>query len=261
VLDTNVLMHDPLCLFRFEEHDVFLPMISWRSSTATNAAMSEVARNAARPAASFDALASGSELNPKDGIALAKTGKREHWAGCSSGDAARGQAARRPAAGQGGQPDPRCREVAARASTRARHRAGVQGHQHARQGARARPAGRGLPDDKTLDDGDLLYTGLLPLPSDFLGAPWQDDESWSQGGHTFYRIAGPLVPALMINQFVYLESPGAAPLFARVGEITGKDRGAEDAEGLHARQERGLGRHGTQPRTELRAQPADGSRG
>ena len=27
VLDTNVLMHDPMCLFRFEEHDVFLPMI------------------------------------------------------------------------------------------------------------------------------------------------------------------------------------------------------------------------------------------
>ena len=27
VLDTNVLLHDPMCLFRFEEHDVFLPMI------------------------------------------------------------------------------------------------------------------------------------------------------------------------------------------------------------------------------------------
>jgi PhoH-like ATPase len=27
VLDTNVLLHDPSCLFRFEEHDVFLPMI------------------------------------------------------------------------------------------------------------------------------------------------------------------------------------------------------------------------------------------
>ena len=27
VLDTNVLMHDPMSLFRFEEHDIFLPMI------------------------------------------------------------------------------------------------------------------------------------------------------------------------------------------------------------------------------------------
>jgi predicted ribonuclease YlaK len=25
--DTNVLLHDPTSLFRFEEHDIFLPMI------------------------------------------------------------------------------------------------------------------------------------------------------------------------------------------------------------------------------------------
>jgi PhoH-like ATPase len=27
VLDTNVLLHDPSSLFRFEEHDIFLPMV------------------------------------------------------------------------------------------------------------------------------------------------------------------------------------------------------------------------------------------
>jgi PhoH-like ATPase len=47
-------------------------------------------------------------------------------------------------------------------------------------------------------------------------------ESWSQGGYTCYRISGPLVPALLVNQFVYLEVPGEAPLYARVSEITGK---------------------------------------
>ena len=26
VLDTNVLMHDPTCLFRFQEHDIYIPM-------------------------------------------------------------------------------------------------------------------------------------------------------------------------------------------------------------------------------------------
>jgi PhoH-like ATPase len=30
------------------------------------------------------------------------------------------------------------------------------------------------------------------------------------------------VPVLLINQFVYLEAPGAAPLYAKVTEITGK---------------------------------------
>ena len=28
VLDTNVLMHDPTSLFRFDEHDVYLPMMT-----------------------------------------------------------------------------------------------------------------------------------------------------------------------------------------------------------------------------------------
>jgi PhoH-like ATPase len=27
VLDSNVLMHDPTCLFRFQEHDLYLPMM------------------------------------------------------------------------------------------------------------------------------------------------------------------------------------------------------------------------------------------
>ena len=85
----------------------------------------------------------------------------------------------------------------------------------------------GLPaedyfNDKTLDDGDLLYTGVLALPADFWERHGKTMESWSQGGHTYYRISGPLVPVLLINQFVYLETPGAAPLYARVTEITGK---------------------------------------
>jgi len=46
VLDTNVLMHDPTALFRFEEHDVFLPMTVLEELDAANKGTSEVARNA-----------------------------------------------------------------------------------------------------------------------------------------------------------------------------------------------------------------------
>jgi hypothetical protein len=46
-------------------------------------------------------------------------------------------------------------------------------------------------------------------------------ESWQQGGLTYYRISWPMVPVLLVNQFVYLEAPGAAPLYAKVTEITG----------------------------------------
>ena len=47
-------------------------------------------------------------------------------------------------------------------------------------------------------------------------------ESWQQSGLTYYRISGPMVSVLLINQFVFLEAPGAAPLYAKVVEITGK---------------------------------------
>jgi len=85
----------------------------------------------------------------------------------------------------------------------------------------------GLPaedyfNDKTLEDGDLLYTGVLALPPEFWERHGKTMESWQQGGSTYYRISGPLVPALLINQFVFLEAPGATPLYARVTEITGK---------------------------------------
>ncbi|HMR69558.1 MAG TPA: PhoH family protein, partial [Rubrivivax sp.] len=85
----------------------------------------------------------------------------------------------------------------------------------------------GLPaedyfNDKTLEDGDLLYTGVMALPADFWERHGKTMESWQQGGQTCYRISGPLVPALMVNLFVYLETPGAAPLYARVTEITGR---------------------------------------
>ena len=46
VLDTNVLMHDPTSLFRFEEHDVFLPIMTLEELDNNKKGLSEVARNA-----------------------------------------------------------------------------------------------------------------------------------------------------------------------------------------------------------------------
>ena len=45
VLDTNVLMHDPTSIFRFEEHDVLLPMMVLEELDAAKKGLSEVARN------------------------------------------------------------------------------------------------------------------------------------------------------------------------------------------------------------------------
>src|SRR5690606_6083576 len=56
VLDTNVLLHDPTSLFRFEEHDIFLPMMTLEELDHQKKGMSEVARNARQVSRSLDAL-------------------------------------------------------------------------------------------------------------------------------------------------------------------------------------------------------------
>jgi PhoH-like ATPase len=45
VLDTNVLMHDPSALFRFQEHHVYLPMTVLEELDNAKLGVSEVARN------------------------------------------------------------------------------------------------------------------------------------------------------------------------------------------------------------------------
>jgi PhoH-like ATPase len=68
----------------------------------------------------------------------------------------------------------------------------------------------------------LLYSGALALPPDFWTRQSKTIESWQQGSHTYYRISGPIVESLLINQFTYFEAAGEPPLYARVTEIRGK---------------------------------------
>ncbi|MGN1149503.1 MAG: PIN domain-containing protein, partial [Sutterella sp.] len=77
VLDTNVLMHDPLCIFRFAEHDVFLPMTVLEELDNHKKGTSDVARNARTVSRSLDALM---EINGPDlakGVPLSLLGNKE----------------------------------------------------------------------------------------------------------------------------------------------------------------------------------------
>ncbi|MFC1702668.1 PhoH family protein [Pseudomonadota bacterium] len=71
ILDTNVLMHDPTSLFRFEEHDVFLPMMVLEELDAAKKGLTEVSRNV-RQVSRFigDLLNAHGEGNLQDGLDL-----------------------------------------------------------------------------------------------------------------------------------------------------------------------------------------------
>ncbi len=227
VLDTNVLLHDPMSLFRFDEHDIYLPMITLEELDGHKKGMTEVARNARQVSRDLDALAANLGLRDAsgmtDGLPLSGNGHQE----------AAGKLffqtnlinVTLPMGLPQGKADNQILAVVQALREQQSQREVVLVSKDINMRIKARALGLHAEDyfnDKTLDDGDLLYNGVLALPPDFWEQHGKTMESWQQNGLTSYRISGPLVPELLVNQFTYLELPGAAPLHAKVTEITGK---------------------------------------
>ena len=227
VLDTNVLMHDPMCLFRFEEHDIYLPMITLEELDGHKKGMTEVARNVRQVSRDLDALAASLQSSTLEemaqGLPLDHTGHREaggklfFQTGLIDTPLPQGLPQ--------GKADNQILGVVQALQRQQPGREVVLVSKDINMRIKARALGLPAEDyrnDKTLEDSDLLYTGVQALPADFWDRHGKTMESWQQGGITYYRISGPLVPSLLINEFIYLEAPGAAPLYAKVTEITGK---------------------------------------
>ncbi len=233
VLDTNVLMHDPMCLFRFEEHDIFLPMIVLEELDGHKKGMTEVARNARQTSRTLDALAGAKDADIGKGLKLDTTGHRE--AGGCLFFQTKALAYTLPMSLPQGKADNQILGVVE--ALRKEYAPQDKGGSHPtgrevvlvskdiNMRVKARALGLATDDyqnDKTLEDGDLLYSGMLALPTDFWTRQSKTIESWQQGSYTFYRITGPIVASLLINQFVFFEAPGEPPLYARVTEIRAK---------------------------------------
>ena len=223
VLDTNVLMHDPMCLFNFEEHDIFLPMIVLEELDSNKKGMTEVARNARQTSRTLDALVASPGSDISTGLKLDSTGHRQ--VGGRLFFQTQALDFNLPPSLPQGKADNQILGVvdALRAQYTPREVVLVSKDINMRVKARALGlAAEDYQNDKTLEDGDLLYSGALALPADFWIKHAKSIESWQSGSHTFYRLSGPIVPELHINQFVYFESPGEPSLYARVTEIRGK---------------------------------------
>jgi PhoH-like ATPase len=203
VLDTNVLMHDPMCLFQFEEHDIYLPMIVLEELDSHKKGMTEVARNARQTSRSLDALAAAPESDMQKGLPLSGTGHIE-----ASGKLffqTQIMDVSLPMSLPQGKADNQILGVVQALGKLHAPREVVLVSKDINMRVKARALGMAAEDyqnDKVLEDGDLMYSGALALPSDFWNRHGKAIESWQQGSYTFYRFSGPLVPSLLINQFV-----------------------------------------------------------
>ncbi|CAN7672790.1 PhoH family protein [Acidovorax sp. LjRoot66] len=223
VLDTNVLLHDPTSLFRFEEHDIFLPMIVLEELDGHKKGMTEVARNGRQTSRTLDALAGVHGADIAHGLKLDSTGQRAAGGHLFFQTAPLDYSL--PTSLPQGKADNQILGVVEALRKLHAPREVVLVSKDINMRVKARALGLNAEDyqnDKTLEDGDLLYSGVLALPPDFWVKSGKNVESWQSGVHTYYRIGGPIVPQLMINQFAYFEAPGEPSLFARVSEIREK---------------------------------------
>src|SRR5690606_39143622 len=219
VLDTNVLLHDSNSLFKFEEHDIYLPMIVLEELDHHKKGMSEVARNARQVSRFLDGLVNEATDLDK-GVNLDTLGNQE----------ALGQLLLQtsvldttlPVELPMGKADHVILGVVQALKALHPKRTVVLVSKDINIRLKARALGMHAEDylnDRVIDDSDLLYDGVMPLPENFWLKHGKGVESWQQGGTTFYRVKGPLCSEFLVNQFVYLE--GEMPLYAQVREVSG----------------------------------------
>jgi PhoH-like ATPase len=220
VLDTNVLMHDPTSLFRFDEHDLYLPIATLEELDAHKRGLSDVSRNARQASRFLDEIVTGDDISR--GLALkTRDGQQAKGRLFLQTEAINGDL---PSNFASGKTDNQILAVVRFLAEREPQRDVVLVSKDINMRIKARALGLPAEDyfnDKVLEDADLLYTGVRPLPRDFWNSHGKDMESWKKDGHTYYRVRGPLVPKLHVNEFVYDES-GERPLYALVKEAANR---------------------------------------
>ena len=222
VLDTNVLMHDPASIFRFEEHDIFLPMVVLEELDANKKGLSEASRNVRQVSRFLDDLMRDATREQIElGLPLPSHLSGNHGKTPSSGrlffqtqrlstalpDNLPGQGndnaiLAQTLALQALYPDTRV--VLVSKDINLRIKASVVGV-HAED----------YFSDRAIEDADVLPNGHEALSADFWERHGKDMRSWKEGTHTFYEISGPAVTKWQPNQFVYEEREGGIEALVR----------------------------------------------
>ncbi|NYT38443.1 PhoH family protein [Allopusillimonas soli] len=220
VLDTNVLLHDSNSLFKFEEHDIFLPMMVLEELDHQKKGMSEVARNARQVSRFLDGLIEGS-TSLDEGVELDALGNQEALGKLQFQTTL--LQSKLPVELPMGKADNAILMVVHALQARYAKRQVILVSKDINMRLKARSLGLRAEDylnDHVLDDSDLLYDGVMPLPENFWTKHGKDVESWQQGGTTYYRIKGPLCSEFIVNEFVYFD--GEMPMQAQVKEVSGR---------------------------------------
>lgn len=214
VLDTNVLMHDPSALYRFKEHDLYLPIAVLEELDAAKKGLSDVARNVRQVSRLLSDLIEKANGKLAEGLVL-PTAMGERGAGRLFFYLNRAESAL-PESFDRDTPDNMILSVTLDLTKQFPERAVVLVSKDINLRIKAYAVGLVAEDytnDQVLDDANLLYTGIDPLEDQFWEQHSKRMDSWKEEGRTFYRLSGPRVATWFPNQFLYKDS---APSFEAI---------------------------------------------
>lgn len=221
VLDTNVLLHDPTSIFRFQEHDIYLPMMTLEELDNHKSGMTDVARNARQVSRTLDGILQNLEGPIDKGIPLETLNHGE----------ATGRLfiqtkpfdVKLPMLSQG-KADNQILSVVEGLKESVKDRDVVLVSKDINMRLKAAALNLVAEDyynDKMIEDSDILYSGTLKLPANFWDEHGRNLKSWQKDGRTWYQIEGSLVPSFLVNQFIWYEQEGATPFYAQVMSVEG----------------------------------------
>ena len=219
VLDTNVLLHDPSSLFRFEEHDIFLPMMTLEELDHQKKGMSEVARNARQVSRSLDALVQDAK-QLDDGLELSALGNKDATGRLMFQTTAIHSTL--PSDLPMGKADNQILGVVRALQEKYPQREVVLVSKDINMRLKARALGMAAEDyynDHVLEDSDLMYSGDAAA-EDFWNKHGKNVESLATGRHHVLPHPRPAVRAVRGQPVRHFE--GQMPLYAQVREVSGK---------------------------------------
>lgn len=215
VLDTNVLLHDPTALFRFEEHNIYLPMVVLEELDRHKKGVDDVARNARQVTRALDELLQAGSM--AEGFSLSEASR-----GVATGRLHFIAAAAQVTEGL----DNEKADNKILACVRALLDKGLSAVLVTKDiNLRVKALATDIPaqdyrSDRVLQDSDVLPPGYLHIDADFWGIHTADQESfWRKGGRDYAR----LMLELPLNSFLI---DGASSARAKVWRVI------ENADGM-----------------------------
>jgi PhoH-like ATPase len=212
VLDTNVLMHDPTSIFRFQEHNIYIPLAVLEELDNHKKGLSEVSRNVRQVSRYFDQLMSScDENNIHKGIPLGSSPyalPEERIDGLlffqtseiKPDDSNIGLIASKV--------DNTIVNIALALQQENADKQVTLISKDINLRIKAKILGINAEDyfnDHVTYDIEDLFTGTNLLPNDFWDSHNKEMKSWQEEGRTFYQVKGPLIDSWTVNQFVYMD--------------------------------------------------------